>query len=853
MGAPSRPPSRSNNRSPLSNMVNYTADGVAPPLPTAQEREDAELQQAIALSMATSGANSPQPPPQETGIAEVDPNLPNFGPANRSDYNQNEWAMVTRAKAKGDPEPARRKREPGVPAFLKTSKEGWERHRLGAIVTILHAIPMARNAFLQVGKAPQNGYGHDPDWWKGKPIVPAGVQQEVETTNGGNSRTPGPMPVWHEELHRLMAFLDATERSYGSADILANTQPEGSYSGSDPEKDFYEYMRCGEDNLKWFRPVFMSSAMVQTIREAKEEEAEQQPHVNAWGLLEIPHSKEQLMAYDNLYNVLDTIFFPEIMAGIENEEDARMAMITEPSEVLAIRFPMYDALPKKIEIPQTFYIDRYLASNKKALLTIQHGIYHLNTRIALGDQEIYRITGMTNPETGVRHDALQWIPATINKLKGKIGRIRLDAQWRMHNEECKRLGREADYSPSTDIEDDSVKIDYTADEEAWTKWYWQRIRQLEHDLTKVRRKVQKIRAGQDHLRKGLIGFSKLLTNPDSKKEELVAKHPYTLRGVASAPDTFYVCIRAESDLMEVDDAEGSSSTPREQWWKLGYVNEDDDQVKAEIKTPEQVMEEACGVGNKPFLIYASEKAMGDAPTSLSEALQNFVRFDNKFFQKELSQLPNQDNDKKRGPYATPASPSKRRNRSNSFDSVDTNAASVGSLDVNGARDDDFISMNDEPETSENTPELIDFSPHDGPPPQRVASPADPDTSNNPGDADSSHDQPQNCQATTVSLNEIVSHGLAERGERPPVPPRPVKGLSRGTSSPPPVVEHHEYSSPTNNPEMQERGGTISPFFNTNTAKVSGAGVDNMDIDDMSFPTADHHKLETRPSEPEQKG
>jgi hypothetical protein len=298
------------------------------------------------------------------------------------------------------------------------------------------------------------------------------------------------MPVWHEELHRLMAFLDATERSYGNVDMLANTQPEGSYSGVDPEKDFYEYMRCGEDNLNKFKPVFMSSAMVQSIREAKQQETQQQPHVNAWGLLEMQHSKEQLLAYDNLYNLLDTIFFPEIMAGIEHEDDARMAMITEPSEVLAIRFPTYDALPKKIEIPQTFYIDRYLASNKTQLLTIQHGIYHLNTRIALADQEIYRITGMTNPQTGVRHDALQWIPATVNKLKGKIGCIRLDAQWRMHIEECKRLGKEADYSPSKDIEDDSVRIDYTADEEAWIKWYWQRIRQLENDRDKVQKKVQ---------------------------------------------------------------------------------------------------------------------------------------------------------------------------------------------------------------------------------------------------------------------------------------------------------------------------------------------------------------------------
>jgi hypothetical protein len=284
--------------------------------------------------------------------------------------------------------------------------------------------------------------------------------------------------------------------------------------------------------------------------------------------------------------------------------------------------------------------------------------------------------------------------------------------------------------------------------------------------------------------------------------------------------------------MELDDAEDSNSTPpKEQWWKLGYVNDEDDQVKAEMKTLEQVMEEACGVGSKPFLIYASERAMGEAPTSLSEALQNFVRFDNKLFQKESQ--PTQENDKKRGPYATPASPSKRRNRSDSWDSVDTNAASIGSLDVNGAREDDFFSANDEPGNTEHMPDLIDFSAPDGPPPQRVASPEDLDANRSPRPAGSLADQPQNRQATTVSLNEIVSRGLAERGERPPVPARPAKSLPpRHTTSPPPIVEHHEYGEPNKSPEMQERGGSISPFFKTGGG---AAAVDSMDIDDLPGP------------------
>lgn len=328
-----------------------------------------------------------------------------------------------------------------------------------------------------------------------------------------------------------------------------------------------------------------------------------------------------------------------------------------------------------------------------------------------------------------------------------------------------------------------------------------------------------------------------LTGP-SEKEGMTPSHAYTLRGVASSPDIFYVCIRAESDLMEIDDAE--SSAPKEQWWKLGYVAEDDDQLKAEMTTYEKAMDEACGVGSKPILIYASEKAMGEAPASLSEALKTFVRFDNKLFKQELSKAPTQDNDKKRGGFATPASPSKRRNRSNSWDSIATNAASAGSLD--DIRGDDFFSVNDEPNFTEDMPDLIDTSIPDVPPPVRVTSPDFIDGHRSPKPAEASPEPTTSTrQMANSSLDEIVSRGLAERGSRPPVPPRPVKSWTQSQQpASPPIVEHLEFGggSETKSPEMQERGGTTSPFFNTPKVNGGVSSLDTMDIDDAT-PTNDH--------------
>lgn len=487
MGAPSRPPSRSNNRSPLSKLVDLTAEGASVPIQgmSIQEREDAELQQAIAASVATSNIQSPQPP-QESGIMEADISQPHFGPANRSDYNQNEWAMVTMSRAREDPEPARRKREPGVPAFLRCAMEGaWDKHRLGAIITILHSIPETRNTLLQVGEPPQNGYGHDAEWWKGKTIA-----RPVELQPGDDpSWVSEPKAVWHEELHRLLAFLDATERSYGNADMLAATQPEGTYSSHDPEKDFFDYMSYGEDCMERFKP-FMSRAEIHYMKDIDDPDV--RPNVNTWGMLELNHNREQLMGADTLYNLLDTIFYADIMNGIEDESQARLAWMTDPAEVMTIRFNGPEGLPKAIGIPQVFYLDRYLASNRDKILNILHNVWGCHENMRRCDQKEKRIKRMWNKDTGetICEDGIALAEAGIANMKRKIGDIRRNAQWIAHNEKAKRTGREGDYIPNLDIYDHDFPIDYTDDERKIVNFYWSRIKTVERMVKKARYQLE---------------------------------------------------------------------------------------------------------------------------------------------------------------------------------------------------------------------------------------------------------------------------------------------------------------------------------------------------------------------------
>ena len=93
---------------------------------------------------------------------------------------------------------------------------------------------------------------------------------------------------------------------------------------------------------------------------------------------------------------------------------------------------------------------------------------------------------------------------------------------------------------------------------------------------------------------------------------------------------------------------------------------------------ETVMREACGVGCHPIAVFATEKAMETEILPLSDALNTFVRLDNRHFKQELSQSSRIGH--KRSAGLGDGSQSKRLQRSVSLDSMATNHASVGDFD-----------------------------------------------------------------------------------------------------------------------------------------------------------------------------
>ena len=109
-------------------------------------------------------------------------------------------------------------------------------------------------------------------------------------------------------------------------------------------------------------------------------------------------------------------------------------------------------------------------------------------------------------------------------------------------------------------------------------------------------------------------------------------HKYTLRGVATTLQTFYVLEKTkpveEDDLISLEANDW-------QWWKLEYVSSDAKPVVTTKVSEEDVLKAARIESRYVLLVYADEHAINYEPTPLPSQLVNFIRMDNLSFQSEL--------------------------------------------------------------------------------------------------------------------------------------------------------------------------------------------------------------------------
>ncbi len=323
---------------------------------TTNDFPDADLQKALAQSVQECGL-----PPQEYGVTNSN-NL-HIGPATREDYNFNEWQMVhipntEPQEARPHPNAEDRKREDGTPSFLKPSSDG---NRLASILTIYHEIPLAREIFLRRADLLPD-YGHDPEWWAGKAIT--GTKEARRSVGGGLSDgvvSREGREVFHE-LQRLMAFLDKTERSYGSTEPLANLSFLKRAAPGDIESKFFEAWKFAQRDNPALNSLF--SGAVQPTGDAVAEDVDTGAKDFAILDLKLPNVNES-EEYSTIYDLTDKMLWAH--SGLDVSTSA---YLTHVADIVGFRL-VGNELSRSVIIPEIWFPDRYLEAGRGAALDMR--------------------------------------------------------------------------------------------------------------------------------------------------------------------------------------------------------------------------------------------------------------------------------------------------------------------------------------------------------------------------------------------------------------------------------------------------------------------------------------------------
>lgn len=301
------------------------------------DREERELQQAVAMSL---NQNLGQ---QETGVTTKGSNL---GAAVRDHYDEEDWGMTLFNESSKEiiisPDPEDRKRVDDEPAFLRPSPD---HQYLGGLLTILHSIPLAREVLLFRNRLLSN-YGRDPQWWNGQPISLPKVVAMQDVQEGDTD--------WDDILHetqRLMAFLDSTNRSFGSSDALASLK---SMSTFYPEGSVSKFLETWQESAVRADPgnqltsIFSSNAYKRPLS------------VHDTPIHKEFFSLDPFVEPENgqtLYDVLDSTMWAD-RPGDELDD----VWLENVADVLTIRLEGSESRSADVKIPAVFYPDRYLAS-----------------------------------------------------------------------------------------------------------------------------------------------------------------------------------------------------------------------------------------------------------------------------------------------------------------------------------------------------------------------------------------------------------------------------------------------------------------------------------------------------------
>ena len=287
-----------------------------------------------------------------------------FGPSTRSEQETKGWiiniATTSTKEIVLPPEAPDRKRAEGEPSYLRPSPD---RPSLPAVLKILHSIPMAREALLNRSLVDPE-YLFEEEWWNGDAVRSQSLRI---VDNVGGSGGPTNQDLLLEELQRLMAFLSATCRAYGSADNLFDL---GGFSGDDV--DLLNAWHKATENRDCEAPLLRTFTST-----AKRTYSKQKPLEQNFTVLTIKDGAQ------SLYESLD-----EMLWSDENDEDWEDTILTATGHVICLRVskPTSDA-PCGLKAPASLFLDRYMLRAAPRMKNLRSKRDEIRTKIKAIEQQ----------------------------------------------------------------------------------------------------------------------------------------------------------------------------------------------------------------------------------------------------------------------------------------------------------------------------------------------------------------------------------------------------------------------------------------------------------------------------------
>ncbi|KIW09433.1 uncharacterized protein PV09_00318 [Verruconis gallopava] len=603
--APTRPPSRRSNYSTKSGQENGVING---------------------LGQDLSGAKYFGPPTRDAAY-----------------YAPEQWAMVpvsstARVYDNPDPPDRRRNKENGEPVCFKPLKE---MDPLPSLIAVLGQIPGARKALLCEHLQLQN-YGNNPRWWDGESAM-VGHPSLV-----GDGAFPQQDVV--AETQRLMAFIQESDRSYGSVEALEKLDglsnettaniisKSGDFTGElrflvgwSAAADMFGSavnQNASETTLHGgdvFRTIMMQREMVDGIMEDT-----QQP------IYRLDFTMTQSEPKRTLYNAIDSQLWLGDPTGESNDE----YFIDHAAPVLVMsvknKHTVEGAKGLGLQVPPIFYADRYLRQHAATMKQMRQRKTALRNDLVDIQERKSKLDQTPHPkDPNVILDREDLFNSTIDHLR-------------------KRGKPPAREKPKNDGEDATM-------EEAPAVTRWDLLAdKLEKYHMKLQNKVRDLDEQRIRVEKQMSDLSNILTENDSTDSQLQPTELYKLRGVGIGPayETTFVYVDATpSTAPSAMEADG-------QWWRFEFPSHGSWTAPTKIPVTEaEVLTETSDEAKEALLIYASKSACdpanpANAVPRLWHYLHNFILNDNVFFDTELreyqaqfsNEVPDSWNDENPPPY-----------------------------------------------------------------------------------------------------------------------------------------------------------------------------------------------------------